>query len=680
MSYFIESRPLPGPLLIDYSAPLSSDILVLPSFLYPSEQSRSEIETRSRLNLTLLSQMKNLTHELLPGAHQHNRRISNGSLTVYLDHEVGPGFPEGHVNPGFWSVQIMASLGSVPAFVGHSMIDLLAQVRGMDAATAERVLVRRLNIPSDAALRDWQPKKWGWDSDPLIDVRPHSWQLSQQHIYKTYWNAVGTVSLLAIQSLTTSGPQIRYLSRWRRASSDTSHWVEALPPGKLPLFGAPSSLTVSDRPITILPSEFDLRFGDIYADEIFCAVPGGTGNLDRTDLRVLEGRALHLELLPHELRFTVEIEAALNRSRARDVIIGIVGEPKAPFPLSHLREVAAHRGVEIPPLALPAPRLSSTALLSAGAPLPPAGLKRPAILDPVLHEGGLGWLYAAEKLGKTWLALTLAHTVATGGSFGPWQAPERRKVLFIDGEMHPDDLDTAMAAVSRGHGDGETLPFSALCAKRTPSGQINLLDPDWRKEIIGMAADFDLLILDNFYSLTNNVAGEFQEVLEFLQELRSNGTAILVIDHTNREGVLQGTHTKERAAETVIELRVPEGKNWRDGLRAIEVTKARHYIPQPADHFFGEMVFTEGSFHFEVSYPEAPTMPEPVPDQIAKLAPIVIARDIDKLSFPQIYERLGTPRSTASDWYKKAKDLTGTDREALEQEISRLLDERKATE
>ncbi len=680
MSYFIENRPLPGPLVIDYGTLLNPDALIPPSLFYPSEQSRTEIETRSRLNLTILSQLKDLAHELLPGACQHNRRISNGSLTVYLDHEVGPNFPEGHVNPGSWSVQITAPLGNFPAFVGRSMIDLLAQVRGIDTATAERVLVSRLNIPRHSALRNWRPKKWVWDSHPLINITPHSWQLSQQHVHKVYWNGVGTFSLLAIQSLTAIGPQIRYLSRWLRTSSDTSHWVEALPPGKLPLFGAPSYVTVSDHPVKILPSEFDTRFGDFYADETFCAVPGGAGNLDRTDLSFLEGRSVHLELQPHELHFTVEIEAALNRSRARDVTLRIVGESDGPFPLSDLRKVAAQRGVEIPLLALPAPLLSSAALLSAGAPLPPAGRGRPAILDPVLYEGGLGWFYAAEKLGKTWLALTLAHTVATGGSFGPWQAPEPRKVLFIDGEMHPDDLDAAIGAVSRGHGDGESLTFSALCAKRTPSGRINLLDPDWRKEIAGMAPAFDLLILDNFYSLTNNVAGEFQEVLKFLEELRANGTAILVIDHTNREGVLQGAHGKERTAETIIELRVPEGQHRREMVRAIEVNKSRHDTPEIAEYFTGTMVFTPNTFRFEVDALDIPEGPELIPDEIAKLAPIMIARDIDKLSFPKIQERLGIRRSTAADWCKKANNLAVPDRQALEREIQRLLDERKAAE
>lgn len=676
MSYVTESRPLPGPLVIDYDAPSSFNVLILPTSLYPSAQSRSEIETRSRLNLTILSRLKDLAHALIPDARQHNRRISNGQLTVYLDHEVELSFPEGHVNPGFWLNQINMLFGGFSTFAGHSIVDLLAYLRGVGTVAAENFLQYWLNIPPDSTLKDWRPKGWVWDSDPLVHLMPPSFQFSPQHSHKAYCNAVGTVSLLAVHT----GSHIRYLSRWRRASNPRSHWVEALPPGKLPLFIEQLKIPTHDYSIWIVPSEFDARFSFLTVGVQFAAVPGGAGNLDRTDLSLLEGRSVHLELLPHELRFTVEIEAALNRSGARDVRVSIVGEGDASFPLSHLRETAARRGVDIPPLALPAPRLSSTALLSAGAPLPPAGLKRPAILNPVVYEGGLGWFYAAEKLGKTWLALTLAHTVATGGSFGPWQAPEPRKVLFIDGEMHPDDLDTAMAAVSRGHGDRETLPFSALSAKRTPSGQINLLDPDWRTEIIEMAAEYDLLILDNFYSLTNNIAGEFQEVLEFLQELRSNGTAILVIDHTNREGVLQGAHTKERAAETIIELRVPEGRHWREKVRAIEVRKSRHYVPEAEEYFTGTMVFTPGTFRFEVEMPEALAAPEPLPKEIAKLAPIMIARDIDKLSFPQIQERLGTPRSTASDWYKKAKSLTGPDQEALEQEIQRLLAARKAAE
>ena len=60
---------------------------------------------------------------------------------------------------------------------------------------------------------------------------------------------------------------------------------------------------------------------------------------------------------------------------------------------------------------------------------------REAILDPLLARGSLVLLYGPRGLGKTFVALAVARAVASGGTFLKWQAPQPRRVLYIDGEM-----------------------------------------------------------------------------------------------------------------------------------------------------------------------------------------------------------------------------------------------------
>lgn len=654
-------------------------ILQTPSLAdYPSTHNRQLAQSRSQLNLALLSKLPDVVRAIFPHATQYNRRIHADTITVYLDHEIDSSFPGNIVNPGYWSRQIPGYL-SFPPEIGTDLISLYARKQNIPDYFAESVLWAYLDLP---AFGDAPPLErsynWVWETRPLTLPLENPFTVGLPSVKHAYFGRTSLPILWAAQTLNGFGPMIRYFALMRRETDQAAHWVEAIPPGELPLFGMiiPIGGSLSIR---IVPSEFDPRFQNPTGGEVYCAVPGGAANLARTDLSALAGHQVHLELLPGELAYTPGIIDALGRSSAADVTISLIGESET-FDLNQLREVASHRGHDFPLPTLPEPMMPDNSLITAGSPLPPSDNPRRFLLEPVIPEGGLVWLYAREKVGKTWLALSIAQVISQGGTLGPWQAPKPASVLYIDGEMHPDDLQTAIAKVARGQGNHATVGFNALCAKKVKGGVINLLDPIWQEEIARRAKDVDLLIFDNFYSLTNNNVGEFPDVLGFLQRLRALGAAVLVIDHTNRDGALQGAHTKERAAETVIELRIPEGRNWRESGRAIEVTRARHYIPEPADYFRGEMVFTDESFRFEVETLEIPAGPEPIPAEIAKLAPIVIARDVDELTFPKIQERLGIAKSTASDWYKKAKKLTGADQEALELEIQRLLDARKAAE
>lgn len=63
---------------------------------------------------------------------------------------------------------------------------------------------------------------------------------------------------------------------------------------------------------------------------------------------------------------------------------------------------------------------------------------RGKLLGDWFCEGDLGFIFAFRGVGKTWLALAIAQTLATGGKLGDWQAHEPVKVLYVDGEMPPD--------------------------------------------------------------------------------------------------------------------------------------------------------------------------------------------------------------------------------------------------
>ena len=77
---------------------------------------------------------------------------------------------------------------------------------------------------------------------------------------------------------------------------------------------------------------------------------------------------------------------------------------------------------------------------------------RRMLLAPIIPEGGLAMINAARGVGKTHVALGVAHAVATGTRFLRWRAPQPRRVLLIDGEMPASALPASCAGGHRSHG------------------------------------------------------------------------------------------------------------------------------------------------------------------------------------------------------------------------------------
>src|SRR5580704_5512424 len=77
---------------------------------------------------------------------------------------------------------------------------------------------------------------------------------------------------------------------------------------------------------------------------------------------------------------------------------------------------------------------------------------REMLLGPIMPEKSLAMLYAPRGLGKSWLALSVAVAVATGGRLLRWAAPTPRRVLLVDGEMPMADLKARLQAILIGSG------------------------------------------------------------------------------------------------------------------------------------------------------------------------------------------------------------------------------------
>lgn len=84
--------------------------------------------------------------------------------------------------------------------------------------------------------------------------------------------------------------------------------------------------------------------------------------------------------------------------------------------------------------------------------------RRPVIVDGLIREGDVANIVAAPKVGKSWLAMGLAASVASGGKWLNTFDTKQGRVLYIDNELDPTDAAFRLRAVAENMG----LPKATL--------------------------------------------------------------------------------------------------------------------------------------------------------------------------------------------------------------------------
>ena len=113
-------------------------------------------------------------------------------------------------------------------------------------------------------------------------------------------------------------------------------------------------------------------------------------------------------------------------------------------------------------------------------------------------------LYAARGIGKTHLALSVAHAVASGGTVLGWRAPRPAPVLYIDGEMPMTALQERYAAIVKGSGTPD-LPsdehLRLLPANAFRDGLPDLSTEEGRALLLRCLGPARLVVIDNLSTL-----------------------------------------------------------------------------------------------------------------------------------------------------------------------------------
>lgn len=186
------------------------------------------------------------------------------------------------------------------------------------------------------------------------------------------------------------------------------------------------------------------------------------------------------------------------------------------------------------------------------------------ILDPWLPLQGIGCIYAAAGVGKTFFTLNIAYTIASGGNFLSYSAKKPKRVLYIDGEMAYARMHARFMDIIKQQGEldeftknnfflltpDKFLPFR-LPKIDTQEGQLF-----YNKKI--NENNIDVIVIDNLATLSvfnEGVPEEWQFIQDWFIDLRSRGKTIIFIHHAGKDKKgYRGTSRIIDCADTAISL------------------------------------------------------------------------------------------------------------------------------
>jgi RecA-family ATPase len=212
------------------------------------------------------------------------------------------------------------------------------------------------------------------------------------------------------------------------------------------------------------------------------------------------------------------------------------------------------------------------------------------VLHPWLPQGGLAMVHGPRGIAKTHVALNCAYAAATAGRFLTWQAPTRRAVLIIDGEMPAVSLQERLHGIAAASPLGRPDSLRIIASDLHQDGLPDLSDQDDQRFYTEALGDAELIIIDNLSTLCRsgreNDAESWLAVQGWALARRREGRSVLFIHHDGKGGAQRGTSRKEDVLDTVIGLKRPEDYVPSEGARfEVHFEKARGFNGSDAEPF-----------------------------------------------------------------------------------------------
>ena len=238
------------------------------------------------------------------------------------------------------------------------------------------------------------------------------------------------------------------------------------------------------------------------------------------------------------------------------------------------------------------------------------------LLYPFIPQKGVCMISAPRGVGKSFLAMTMAISIASSIDFLGFKTEQQYKVLYIDGEMNGKMLQERFSKLIDGmEKDGATVNRDNLkifgCDFQGRSSMPDMSKPThWRiiENAINSIGGVDLIILDNVFTLygcqDENAASSWQAFNRWSVSQRIQNRSVLWIHHTGKDTEKggRGSSAIETLMDSSILLKRPAGYNQQDGAAVVvEYTKGRSVAGDAVAKFAIKLCGTDNILYWTVA-------------------------------------------------------------------------------
>lgn len=162
-------------------------------------------------------------------------------------------------------------------------------------------------------------------------------------------------------------------------------------------------------------------------------------------------------------------------------------------------------------------------------------------------------------VGKSLFSLSLAAHIASGKNIAGWHTPEARPVMYVDGEMAGQYLQSRLKKLPICN----ELGMIHLESMRRCSQYVDFADERWRTWFVNswIFDCYQVFIFDTVSSLviSHQECSQFDphywlQLEQFHQAFRAAGKTVIWIDNLNKSGEVFGTAVKHHKVDTMWHL------------------------------------------------------------------------------------------------------------------------------
>ena len=195
-------------------------------------------------------------------------------------------------------------------------------------------------------------------------------------------------------------------------------------------------------------------------------------------------------------------------------------------------------------------------------------------ISPFLTEASLAMIYGPAGSGKTFLlyllTVFLTRKNAMNAKIGPLVVEAQAAVLYIDGEMLPQQNQARLSSIIGPFGpESEEYPLILLTSDELSNKRgerCNIAAEQWRNALTMYLKNntvIKILVLDNLASLMPGVSENSKEswdnVNMWLLSLKTLGVTVIIVHHANKNGDYRGHSSRVGSLDTVIGLKSLNG-------------------------------------------------------------------------------------------------------------------------